>query len=76
VDSIHSPTGLTFDAVGNLHVSSLGAIKKITSDGSMASTYVTLPTRFNNNHGLALDAAGYLYSGDTALATIKVDPIV
>lgn len=74
-DSIQSPTGLTFDAASNLYVSSLGTIKKINPDGSMVSTYVTLPTGFNNNYGLAFDAAGYLYSADAAQATIfKIAP--
>lgn len=76
-DSTQSPTGLTFDAADNLYVSSLGTIKKITPDGSMVSTYVTLPTAFNNNYGLAFDSAGSLYSADAAQSTIfKIAPAV
>jgi sugar lactone lactonase YvrE len=70
-----NPTGLTFDTSGNLFVSANGSIKRVSPDGSTVVTYATLPPGFNNNYGLAFDAAGNLYSADAARSTIlKVAP--
>jgi sugar lactone lactonase YvrE len=70
-----NPTGLTFDTLGNLFVSANGSIKRVSPDGSTVVTYATLPPGFNNNYGLAFDAAGNLYSADAARSTIlKVAP--
>jgi streptogramin lyase len=70
-----NPTGLTFDAQGNLFVSANGSIKRVSPDGSSVSTYATLPPGFNNNYGLAFDAAGNLYSADATRSTIlKIAP--
>jgi streptogramin lyase len=65
-----NPTGLTFDALGNLYVSANGTIQKVAPGGGTATTYATLPTGSNNPTGLAFDAAGYLYSADFVQPTI------
>jgi streptogramin lyase len=70
-----NPTGLAFDSLGSLLVSSVGTVKKVSPDGGTVTTYATLPSGFVNNYGLAFDSAGYLYSADPTKTTVlKIAP--
>jgi autotransporter-associated beta strand protein len=70
-----NPTGLAFDTLGNLFVSSVGTVRKVSPDGGIVTTYATLPPGYVNNYGLAFDSAGYLYSADPTKATVlKIAP--
>ena len=70
-----TPTSLAFDAIGNLYVTANGTIQRVAPGGGTATTYVTLPLGFNNNHGLAFDSGGNLYASDVGKSTIlKIAP--
>jgi streptogramin lyase len=70
-----NPTGLAFDALGNLYVSANGTIQRVAPGGGTATAYATLPVGSNNNYGLAFDSAGNLYASDVGTLTIfKIAP--
>ena len=56
---INNPSGLAFDAAGNLYVSNFSAntVSKVTPAGAVS----TFASGFNQPYGLAVDAAGNLY---------------
>ena len=63
------PFALTFDGSGNLYVTDLGCVRKITPAGAVT----TCPGDFNDDElsGIAVDAQGNLFVTDTTAHTIN-----
>jgi hypothetical protein len=67
---------LAFDALGNLYVSKLAVIKKITPTGTVSDLSVSNPnTPFSYITGLAFDGADNLYAADINTGIVhRIDP--
>jgi sugar lactone lactonase YvrE len=81
--SFSSPTGMTFDASGNMYVAEYSGnkIRKITQSGVVttlagsgaqgSTDAIGTAASFNNPTGLAIDASGNLYVGDSSSNKIR-----
>src|SRR5205823_10347648 len=72
VSGVVNPTSMTFDAHGNLYVSSRfeGSVYRVKPDG----TYETFATDLGIACGLAFGRDGTLYVGDRSGTVFGVDP--
>jgi sugar lactone lactonase YvrE len=64
---LYAPTGLAFDALGNLYIADLGRVRKVGTDGSI----VTLATGFFEIYGIATDGGGNVYVADYGAGMIR-----
>jgi sugar lactone lactonase YvrE len=81
--TFNSPLDLAVDAKGNVYVNDTGnnLIRKIATNGTVTTVAGTgvkgfndgenLKAQFNQLHGIAVDANGYLYVGDEQNARIR-----
>ncbi len=60
VSGFYQPTGLAFDAAGNLYVANSGGLPR-SSEVTPAGAVSIFASGFNGPEGLAFDAAGNLY---------------
>jgi sugar lactone lactonase YvrE len=69
--NVIGPTGLAFDAAGNLYVGNLGSrIDRFAPDGTPLGTFATV--NLNNPEGLAFDSAGNLYVANNGSDSIEI----
>ena len=65
------PTGLAFDAAGNLYVANFGTtIQRFSPNGTPLVPFTSLS--LNNPEGLAFDSSGNLYVANNGSNTIQV----
>jgi len=65
------PTGIAFDAAGNLHVATSGnTIARFAPDGTQLSSFTSL--NLNNPEGLAFDSLGFLYVANSGSDSIQI----
>ena len=69
--NVIGPTGLAFDAAGNLYVGNLGSrVDRFAPDGTPLGTFATV--NLNNPEGLAFDSAGNLYVANNGSDSIEI----